>query len=198
MLLVAVRSRPLWLWLLAVSALTLIGALEPINTWLEFRRPELQAGEFWRPLTAWLAQLNLQHWLVNQWGLVLLALVMPPKPNRADALALLWVWLAASLLLVASSYQQYAGLSGLLYGWLVWAVLRSPYYPLWLRWAVVVAVSAKVVQENLPGDSAASWVGQWINANIAVESHAWGLVAGWLALLVAWLGAQRKRSERRS
>lgn len=181
------RSRPLWLMLLGLSLLTLIGALAPLNGWLEFRRAEWLDGQLWRPLTAWMAQLNLTHWLVNQWGLVLLALVMPPRPERADGLAFVWVWLCASLALLLSDYQQYAGLSGLLYGWLVWAVLRSPYYQRWLRWLVVAVLTVKVVQENLPGEHANGFVGDWIAARIAVESHAWGLIAGWLALLADWL-----------
>lgn len=183
----AFRSRPLWLLLLALSLLTLIGSLAPINHWLEFRRPEWLAGQLWRPLTAWIAQLNLTHWLVNQWGLILLALVMPPRPSRGDLLAFIWVWLFASFMLVASFYTQYAGLSGLLYGWLVWAVIRSPYYQRWLRWLVALTLTAKVVQENLPGDHGSELIGQWISANIAVQSHAWGLSAGWMALASCWL-----------
>lgn len=194
MILAAFRSRPLWLLLLSVSLLTLIGALTPINDWLEFRRAPWAAGQLWRPLTAWMAQLNLQHWLVNQWGLILLALVMPMRPARADALAFVWVWLFASVMLVFSDYWQYAGLSGLLYGWLVWAVIRSPYYQLWLRWLVALVLTAKVVQENLPGDHGSELVGNWIAANIAVESHAWGLLAGWAALAITWLWLRFGRS----
>ena len=194
MIAAAFRSRPLWLLLLSLSLLTLIGALAPINDWLEFRRVQWQAGQLWRPLTAWMAQLNLTHWLINQWGLILLALVMPPRPTRADALAFAWVWLFASVMLVFSSYWQYAGLSGLLYGWLVWAVIRSPYYQLWLRWLVALVLTAKVVQENLPGDHGSELVGNWIAANIAVESHAWGLLAGWIALAIAWLWLRFGRS----
>ncbi|WP_108125438.1 rhombosortase [Saccharospirillum mangrovi] len=183
----AFRSRPVWILLLSLSLLTLIGALSPLNQWLEFRRPELMSGQIWRPFTAWMAQLNLNHWLVNQWGLVLMALVLPPRLKTADALALVWVWVFASVMLLVSDYRQYAGLSGLLYGWLVWSVLRSPYYPLWLRWAVVGVLTVKVVQENLPGAHGSALVSGWISGNIAVQSHAWGLTAGWLALLGAWL-----------
>lgn len=183
----ALRSRPVWLLLLALSLLTLVGALAPLNSWLEFRRSDWLAGQLWRPLTAWMAQLNLMHWLVNQWGLILLALVLPPRLSRADVLALVWVWLFASLMLLFSSYWQYAGVSGLLYGWLVWAVIRSPYYPRWLRWVVALILTAKVVQENLPGDHGSELVSAWISGNIAVESHAWGLSAGWTALACCWL-----------
>ncbi|MFG1496658.1 rhombosortase [Saccharospirillum sp. HFRX-1] len=189
----AFRSRPLWLLLLSLSLLTLVGALAPINDWLEFRRAPWLEGQLWRPLSAWMAQLNLMHWLVNQWGLILLALVMPPRTSRADVLAFIWVWLFASVMLVFSDYRQYAGLSGLLYGWLVWAVLCSPYYQAWLRWLVALVLTAKVVQENLPGDHGSELVGQWISANIAVESHAWGLLAGWIALAVAWLWLRSDR-----
>ncbi|PTY36425.1 rhombosortase [Saccharospirillum sp. MSK14-1] len=194
MIVAAIRSRPLWILLLSLSLLTLLGAFAPLNDWLEYRQASWLNGQLWRPLTAWMAQLNLVHWLVNQWGLILLALVMPPRPTRTDIGVFVWVWLFASVMLLFSAYWQYAGLSGLLYGWLVWAVMRSPYYAPWLRWLVTLALTAKVAQENLFGEQGSAWVGQWISANIAVESHAWGLIAGWIALAVVWLWHRLQRS----
>lgn len=193
---IPVRLTPTLIVLLGLSLLTLAGSWAPLSDGLEFRRADLAEGELWRPVTAWIAQLNLQHWLINQWGLVLLALALPPRLARADWLALGWVWLAASGALVVSAYDHYAGLSGLLYGWLVWALLRSPYYGMALRWGVVLVLSGKVLLENLasrPGVET-SFVADLIQADIAVQSHAWGLVAGWLALL-AWSMARRGRRQ---
>lgn len=167
--------------LLVIALLTFIGAWSPINQWLEYQGEWSSNGQVWRPLTAWIAQLNPQHWLINQWGLVLMALLLPPRLERADWLALAWVWVASSAALAFSEYSQYAGLSGLLYGWLLWSLKRSPFYAVWIRWGIIGVLTVKVGYENVVGQGD-SFVSDLIQANVAVLSHAWGLLAGWAAV----------------
>ena len=188
------RTTPTQRLLLVIALITFIGAWSPVNQWLEYEGEWSSAGEIWRPLTAWIAQLNPQHWLINQWGLVLMALLLPPRLERQDWLALSWVWLASSAALALSDYNQYAGLSGLLYGWLIWSLMRSPFYVAWLRWGIIGALSIKVGYENLVGQGD-SFVADLIQANVAVQSHAWGLLAGWAAIatyMAARLGQKVK------
>jgi len=180
----AVITTPSVQTLLIIAVITFIGAWSPINAVLEYHSDWWIAGEVWRPVTAWIAQLNLQHWLINQWGLVLMALLLPPRLEKADWLALGWVWLASSVALALSEYGQYAGLSGLLYGWLLWSLMRSPFYAPWLRWGIAAILTVKVGHENVPGlaGEGDNYVSEWIQADVAVLSHAWGLVSGWLAI----------------
>lgn len=186
---------PTIITLLVISALTLLGSWKPLSQALAYYDGWFSAGEFWRPLTAWMAQLNVNHWLINQWGLVLMALVLPPRLGSRDIAALVWVWLACSFALATSGYDNYYGLSGLLYGWLLWSIWRSPFYSAWLRWGVVAILTAKVGYENLSvaDRSESSLAADFIQASIAVESHAWGLVAGWMAILAARLWAALRR-----
>ncbi|GGX74511.1 hypothetical protein GCM10007392_47360 [Saccharospirillum salsuginis] len=180
----AVFTTPTVQALLIIAVITFVGAWSPINDVLEYRSEWRVAGEFWRPVTAWIAQLNPQHWLINQWGLVLMALLLPTRLEKADWLALGWVWLASSVALAFSDYSQYAGLSGLLYGWLLWSLMRSPFYAAWLRWGIIAILTVKVGHENIPGlaGEGGNYVSEWIQADVAVLSHAWGLISGWLAI----------------
>ncbi len=188
-------SATMWI-LLSISAVCLLGSLAPMSDWLDYQRPAVAAGEVWRPFTAWVAQLNPSHWLVNQGGLMLLALLLPGHWQRQDTLAIAWVWLASSLWLALGPYAQYAGLSGLLYGWLCWGLWRSPHYSGLIRLAVALILVTKVVTENLSGPYAggASGVAGFIRGDIAVQSHLAGLSAGLIAVLSAWgVGRARNR-----
>ena len=182
--------------LLSISGLCLLGSLSSVSDWLEYHRVAVASGDLWRPLTAWIAQLNPAHWLVNQGGLVLLALLLPGQWQRQDALAFVWVWLLGSVWLAFGPYTQYAGLSGLLYGWLMWALWRSPHYSGLIRGVVALVLVTKVVAENLSGPyvGGASGVSVFIRGDIAVQSHLAGLMAGVLAVLLAWgRGVARNR-----
>ena len=193
----AVFTTPTVRTLLIIAVITFIGAWSPMNNVLEYRSEWWGSGEFWRPVTAWIAQLNPQHWLINQWGLVLMALLLPPTLKTADWLALGWVWLASSVALAVSDYGQYAGLSGLLYGWMLWSLMRSPFYAAWLRWGIAAILTVKVGYENIPGlaGEGDNYVSEWIQADVAVLSHAWGLVSGWLAIGVYALLKAGKRPQ---
>lgn len=186
----AVRSA-----LLMMAAVTLLCAFEPMSSALKFERILVEQGQVWRLATAWVAQLNWQHWLINQWGLVVLALLLPTQMSAPRVAGFVFVWLMSSVLLWFSDYTNYTGLSGLLYGWLVLGLVYSPFYPAWLRWLIGVVITAKVLQENalLPvNDVTGDWVAALINANVAHESHLWGLVSG-LIYLLGWYGLQRLR-----
>jgi len=174
--------------LLWLSLGTLLCTLPLVAEWLQYSAEQTRAGQIWRPFSAWLVQLNLRHWLLNQWGLVVMALLLPHRWSVSDRLGLVFVWLVASLMLVWSDYGRYVGLSGLLYGWLVVAAAQSPYYSARVRLIFIAALTVKVLAENgwLPLPSS-SWVGDFIDADIAYRSHLWGLLAGLTFSALRWL-----------
>jgi rhomboid family GlyGly-CTERM serine protease len=176
--------------LLWLSLGTLLCTFSPVADWLLYDAEQTRAGQIWRPLSAWLVQLNLRHWLLNQWGLVVIALLLPQRWTVSDRLGLVFVWLVASLMLVWSDYALYVGLSGLLYGWLVVVAAQSPYYSARVRLIFIAALTVKVLAENgwlpLPLPSS-SWVGDFIAADIAYRSHLWGLLAGLSFSALRWL-----------
>lgn len=188
-------ALPTLVWLVGCALLTLAASVQPLSAWLSYDQGWFERGQLWRPVTASIAQLHLKHWVLNQWGLILMALLLPARLARIDMVAFLFVWLTVSISLTVSGYSDYAGLSGVIYGWLIWSLLTSPHYPSWLLLTVALGVSLKVVVENLPGmsqllnDSTAGF----IDAEIAVRAHLWGLVSGWLiSLYCGWRHKARR------
>ena len=173
-------------WVLSCLALlTLIGAFAPINELLSYERSFFVQGQYWRPFTAWLTQLNIRHWMLNQWGVVVMVLLLPKSISRLDWAGFALVGLCSSLLLATSNYDNYVGLSGVLYGWLIFAALLSPFYSTSIKVVFIGCLSLKVLSENgylpLPDSN---WVGEFIQGQVAHESHLWGLLSGYLALVL--------------
>lgn len=168
-----------YLFLVALAALTLLATSQPLYETLYFDATLVSHGQIWRPFTTWLVQANVEHWLVNLWGLVVIAIVIPRRLSRVNVVGMTAIWLLSSVCLWLSDYQAYVGLSGLLYGLLFWSIAQSPFYGKPIKAAVLGAIIVKVVVENsaLPWFKEA-WLSQWIGSEIAHESHAWGLVSG--------------------
>lgn len=177
-----------YFFLASLAALTLLATTQPFYDALYFDAVQVSEGQWWRPLTAWLVQANVEHWLVNLWGLIVMAIVLPKRLTRHDGLAFMSIWLLSSLCLWLSDYQAYVGLSGVLYGLLFWSIARSPFYGSPIKLAVLAVIVAKVLIENssLPWFKEA-WLSQWIGSEIAHESHAWGLGSGLITYVAYWL-----------
>ncbi len=165
--------------LVVLSIVTFIGSLTLVSNLLMFDSLALSDGEVWRPFTAWFSQLNIRHWFLNQWGLVIMAILLPTRLPKIDLFGLILIWVSASLLLWFSNYTRYVGLSGVLYGLLVYSAAISPFYAKWIRVMFIVCLCIKVFGENglIPSVSS-DWVAQFIQGEIAFESHLWGLLSG--------------------
>lgn len=194
-----ILGGPVRVGLLCIAVVCLLCSYSPISNLLYYDQHLVVGGQYWRPLTAWLVQLNEKHWLLNMWGLVVLALLLPTRLSRSSLAGFAFVWIVSSLLLAMSDYQSYVGLSGLLYGWLAWGAFLSPNYSKLIKFVFVIAVSTKVVAENLPSSwlrdgifanelsyLSSDWVAKFLDADVAHLSHAWGLFAGLLYIMISW------------
>ena len=174
--------------LIVLALVTLVGAQPSISQYFAFQAQWFSDSEWWRPFTAWLTQLNMNHWLLNQWGVVLMAVLLPAKLSKMEWLGYVVIWLLSSFALAFSDYTNYMGLSGVLYGWLVWSTFLTPFYANWIKLIFIGGLSAKVFSENglfeLPQSD---WVAHFIQANVAHESHLWGLVSGLAMILLSLL-----------
>lgn len=179
---------PVRITLVLVLLVTLIGAVPVVSDLLMFEAQLFDQGEKWRALTAWISQLNYKHWLLNQWGVIMMLVLLPPKIKRIEALSFVFVWLSCSIALALSDYPNYVGLSGLLYGWLLIAAYLTPFYSNWIKTVFCAVLSFKVLSENgilpLPDSG---WVGDFIGAQVAYQSHLWGLISGYVAIVVLWV-----------
>ena len=176
--------------LLALSLLTLAGIAPWSLEHLAYRAEAFQNGQFWRPFTAWMTQLNWRHWLLNQWGVLIMLLLLPKQLRYWQWLGYAVMWLLTSWALADSDYSSYVGLSGVLYGWLIWSAYLSPYYAPWVKVVFIAALSIKVFSENgylpLPHSE---WVADFIQSRVAHESHLWGLLSGFAVIVAAACGS---------
>lgn len=188
MLIAINRLSPIHISLIVCAILTLAGSFSFSNSILMYDSDLFAQGQWWRPLTAWAAQLNLKHWLLNQWGLIVMAVLLPRRLGIPESLGFLVIWLLSSAALGLSSYANYVGLSGLLYGWLIYSAVLSPYYSRLIQSIFVLSLSVKVFSENgflpLPGGD---WVGAFIGAEVAHLSHLWGLLSGYFVIASLWI-----------
>lgn len=103
----------------------LLEALPGAGELLEFDRERILAGEFWRTLTGQVVHWSESHLLWNVVGAGLLAIGFRELPARFWAIAgsAAALGIATGLLLETPPLDEYRGLSGVLYGWLVAALL---------------------------------------------------------------------------
>lgn len=172
-----------WL-LIALALFCLLLTQSSIQDFFFFDAQLVADGQWWRPFSAWFTQLNFRHWLLNSWGIILMWLLLPKHLSRRLLLGFLFIWLGASGLLLRSDYSQYVGLSGLLYGWLLWSVYLSPHYAWQVKGLIALFLIVKVGYDQwLVFAAPSSSLAQWLGSDIAYEAHAWGLVMALLVLL---------------
>lgn len=152
---------------------------------LRYEHAALSNGEVWRALTGHVLHLGWTHMALNLAGLWLCCLLAGRSMSGRQLLTrLLTLSLGVSALLYALSPQvsHYVGLSGVLYGLLLWALLpqirrRDPLLAL----GVLMLVSWAAWQLHAGGDPREE---AWIGGRIIVQAHLYGLgvaMAAWLA-----------------
>ena len=152
---------------------------------LRYEHAALASGEVWRALTGHVLHLGWAHMALNVAGLWLCCILAGRDMNGRQLLArLLILSLGVSALLYGLSPQvsDYVGLSGVLYGLLLWALLPQAVrrdrlsmlalalLVVWTAWQVHAGANP---QEEV-----------WIGGRIIVQAHLYGLcvaAAAWLA-----------------
>lgn len=150
-----------------------------------YDRTLIVQGEWWRVLTGHFDHLGWNHLGLNFAFLILLY-------SLFDSLARSWLLLV--LILVFSLFisflmwhfspemSWYVGLSGALYGVLVYALWYESAYPLWLRIAVLIILLSKVMLEQIQGGG--GMVSEFISGPIAVDAHLYGVMSGLIAIVM--------------
>lgn len=186
------RDYSLYLFLIIIVSLMAI--LEPLSSqFLMYDRELIEAGEFWRILTAHFVHLSFPHMAGNGMGLILLAYISGKYLNNLLGLALLlWCVLAVGLGLYcfADYLQRYVGLSGVLHGLLLVAPFISRHYSQRIALMFMSIILLKVAWEQTPfyDDMALhSTIGGRVEAN----AHLYGTLAG-LVFLVFYYASHFK------
>lgn len=182
---------------LILSAIMLcLTALEnPLFSLLSLEPTRVAAGEFWRLLTGNLVHFGWVHTLMNAAALLLCALAFFTECSfKKFWLLLLWccAGVGVGIYLFNPEYSPYAGLSGAIHGLIVAGLLQTRAYPMWIRVVALGLVIAKLVQENSAGYDATD-LQALLPVAVAVESHLYGALAGFVFAGIDWLLQRLKR-----
>ena len=158
-------------------------AYQSLAALLDYSRPEILDGQWWRLLSGHLVHLNGPHWIANLVAGVLIARLIPRWPGVRQLLGVVVALglLNGTLLFLLWPYVDwYMGLSGVLHGLLVW-IGGSRRDGLGL--GILSLLLAKLVIEQV------FVTGPWIATSIVVlpEGHQAGALAGIVILLLAYL-----------
>lgn len=177
-------------WVVGLSLLMLLLAIchDSVNPWLGYDREAVLDGQLWRLLTCHFVHLNLNHFLLDDAGFLLVWWIFRDVLTRR----LLWWWLAVStpvcglVLLADSSLYGYVGLSGILHGWLVIALVAGWRTSPLLHGGMLTALVAKLLYEQTPFYNA-HYLDHLINGYVYPLAHLEGALTGLCIALVLCL-----------
>ncbi|MES9994299.1 MAG: rhombosortase [Candidatus Thiodiazotropha sp.] len=166
---------------LLISLLCLLIALLPdaLIAGLQYHRISLAEGAWWRLFSAHLTHLGWGHLLMNLCALWLIWYLFPavqPALRCLTLLLLLMLGTSVGLWLLSPEVIWYRGLSGILHGLLIWALLdqlrKQPRISLFILTAVVIKLIWEQWQGPLPGSESLS------QGSVIVDAHLYGAVIG--------------------
>ena len=126
---------------------------------LRFDRTAIEAGQWWRLLSAHWVHLGWAHLGLNLAGLVIMGtLFQAEQPARTHLGCLLMLSLLSSLgvYLGSDELHWYVGLSGVLHGYFIWGLLGRlsaagrAQYPVWVSLGLLLGVWGKLLWEQSP------------------------------------------------
>ena len=192
-------SRHTLLLILALSLLLVWTQSLDVNSWA-YNRDAIANGEYWRLITGHFIHLNNAHLLLNMLGVGLVLMLF-------DSVLAIWQWL---VVLLASAFiisvlmylnlpqvQGYVGLSGVIHGLYVLALMRLLIQPKERNLAIILIllVTLKLLTENR--GQGISFTADMIGGHVLLQAHLFGalvgLLFGVLAWLPKWLNADKKQ-----
>ncbi|TDQ43877.1 rhomboid family GlyGly-CTERM serine protease [Permianibacter aggregans] len=186
------KSLPLWL----VIALTGLLVLQPALTeLLRYDRELFVQGEWWRLITANVVHSNGWHWLLNVLSILVQYLLFADtwRAPRWWLIAMVCTPLNILGMHLFTDINWYVGLSGALYGTAICGSVALLCQREWRVGGVLfVYLNGRIVYEQLTGSPQDLAV--LIEAPVAIDAHLWGLISGYLALALIYVGHKLARS----
>lgn len=190
----AVQSavRRLAMPLLLACSILLLGRMDDVvRNALAFDRALMEAGQWWRLLSAHLVHLSFYHTAVNLLGLMALLILCPQSVATwewARRLVLLALFTSLALYILAPEVDRYVGFSGVLHGLFLLGLV-----PMVRRRDAVAIVCLLYLVGKLAGEvimGASLSDEQAIGGRVVTQAHLFGTLAGFV--YGAWFGTFRK------
>jgi rhomboid family GlyGly-CTERM serine protease len=170
---------------LIIVCIALEFAGEPAREWLRYERAALEAGQWWRVLSAHLVHLGPTHAALNVAGLALVAWLFSDELRLID-----WLGgglsvagcITAGLYWLSPEVIWYVGLSGVLHGWFALGAARTwPTAP-GIATAMLLALAVKITIEQLSGTLA--FTQALAIGPVVVDAHLYGGIGGILGYVI--------------
>jgi rhomboid family GlyGly-CTERM serine protease len=177
------RLRKLWCGVIAMTSIMLVLVIchHWVNPWLAFDRNAILHGQIWRLATCHFVHLNLNHFLLDGSGFLLVTLVF--QDVLSARLLAIWALVSAPLcgllLLLDPGLHGYVGLSGILHGWLVIGLVIGFRTAPVLHSIALVLVAAKLLYEHTSLYNA-GYLDGLIHGPVYPTAHLYGALVGLL------------------
>ncbi len=168
---------------------------ELANPYLEFNREQVLSGQFWRLFTCNFVHLSSNHMFMNMSVYVLSVLIFGSALSLVawhGALLICALAVGLGLLIFDSNVLVYVGLSGVIYGMILFGLLANIKQNTVIYVLVYVYISYKVMSQQSAAYNPEE-MQVFIGGNVIASAHLMGLVAGNLCALVFWAISWRKR-----
>ncbi len=154
---------------------------------LRYQRSAIDAGEWWRIISANFCHTGWNHWLLNIIGLILIDYLYQPFLSQWQRSRLMLFCICLNVLLIHLwlNNASYVGLSGALHGYLLGCALLSFQKSLVSNSLVIIIISVKLfVELNWQVNQATE---KFIQARILEESHLYGAISSVLYCFIKYL-----------
>ncbi|WP_370980477.1 rhombosortase [Agaribacterium sp. ZY112] len=153
---------------------------QELNPWFSWDRQAIDAGQWWRLLSANLMHLNVNHMLMNLSVYVLAAILFQASAGWKQwyaSIVLIGLGVGLGLYWFDPNLVNYVGLSGLLYGLIAQQLLlQCRQQP--LIYLLIYAVLVYKVVSQQGDDFEPSEMKEFIGGNVVASSHLIGLICG--------------------
>jgi rhomboid family GlyGly-CTERM serine protease len=175
------RGRWLWLLLIVLVLDLVLGLGDSVGDILRYDRSAIEAGGWWRLLTAHIVHLDLHHLVLNELGLVLMWALFAEDYDlvewcvivSAGALAI-----SSGLFWLSPRVSWYVGASGVLHTIMAAGCARHFAVKSWDRWILALCLVVKLAYEQLGGHEPPL---------VVVDAHLYGAASGFIAgALLSW------------
>lgn len=176
----------------------LLFLLEPASSdYLAFQRDAFSDGEIWRLVSGNLIHTNANHLFLNLAGLLLLWAIHGfyySISNYVYQFIFFSIVVTSLIYFVNPEMLWYAGLSGVLHGLFVWGAYQDIRQKVRFGWLLMIGVWVKIAYEQIFGQD--TNLASFIEANVAVDSHLYGALAGVAVIVFSYISKKLPTSRK--